>query len=259
MSELRTTGMVSPPFFEFGPKTSLDRAALLEIVEAAREASIRYEVSIIITPAALDIEAVKQAAPEVWVFAQAMDVARPGSSTGAIVPEALVAVGADGVMLNHAERPIDDGALPEAIARAHEAGLLTLVCADDLEQATRYAEWGPNMILLEPPHLIGTRNRGDRPPIAQANAAIASVNPGVLVMHSGGIADEHDVRALVAQGAAGTGCKTAITEAADRLDMTTRLIRAVRQGWDARGRLSAPETSDGDVMAGRSRNQGERR
>jgi triosephosphate isomerase len=236
--------MMTAPFFEIGPKTFLGRAALLEIADAASAASARYEVAVIITPPALDIEAVRHAAPGLWVFAQSMDTARPGASTGAIVPEALAAVGADGVMLNHAERPLDDSALPSAVRRARDAGLLTLVCAQDVQHATRYAAWHPDLILVEPHDLIGTAGRDDRPPIAQANAAVASVDPDVLVMHSGGVADENDARALIAQGAAGTGCTTAIVRAADRRDMTTRMIRAVREGWDSRSDLVTSSISD---------------
>lgn len=237
------TPTIRMPFFEFGPKTFLDRTALLEVVEVAQAASVRYEVSVIVTPPALDVEAVKSAAPDLWVFAQSMDAAPPGASTGAILPEALAAAGADGVMLNHAERRLEEDALLEAIQRAGDVGLLTLICADDVEQAIRYAEWGPSMILLEPPELIGTAHRHDRPWIPEANAAIASVDPGLLVMHSGGIADEQDVRTIIGQGAAGTGCTTAIVRATDRREMTSRMIRAVREGWDARSNLMASYVS----------------
>jgi triosephosphate isomerase len=228
------TSAIRPPFFEIGPKTFLDRAALLDVADAAWQASVRYEVAVIITPPALDIEAVKRTAHGLWVFAQSMDTARrPGPSTGAILPEALAAVGADGVMLNHAEWPVDDRALPTAICRARDAGLLTLVCADTIQQAIQYASRAPDLVLLEPHDLIGTDGHRQRPSIPQANAAVASIDPSVLVMHSGGVADERQVRAIMAAGAAGTGCTTAIVQAADRRDMTTRMIRAVREGWDA--------------------------
>src|SRR5579859_5972694 len=78
------TRAIRAPFFEIGPKTFLDRASLLEVAGAASAASLRYRVDVIITPPALDIEAAKRSAPILWVFAQAMDTARPGASTGAI-------------------------------------------------------------------------------------------------------------------------------------------------------------------------------
>lgn len=154
-------------------------------------------------------------------------------------PEALAAVGADGVMLNHVERPLDEDALSNAIRRAHEAGLLALVGAEDVEQATRYAALEPDLILLEPRDLIGTANGLDRPSITVSNAAVANVNPNVLVLHGGGIADEHAARMIMEQGAAGTGCTTAIVAATDRNEAVQRMVQAVREGWNSR-RDSAP-------------------
>jgi triosephosphate isomerase (TIM) len=234
---------ISAPFFEIGPKTYLDRASLLELVEAASTASVRYDVAVILTPPALDIEAVKKAGPRLWVFAQSMDTAPPGRSTGSILPEALKAVGADGVMLNHAERPLQESALPAAIGRARDAGLLTMICAEDVEQAKRYASWGPDMLLVEPHDLIGTASRTDRPWIPEVNEAVGRVNPDVLIMHSGGIADEEAVRAVISRGAAGTGCTTAIVQATDRRAVTARMIHAARQGWDARATELVPSLS----------------
>lgn len=225
---------ISAPFFEIGPKTFLDRIALLEVADAAATAAAEYRVEVIITPPALDIEAAKHTAPALWVFAQSMDPATPGPSTGAITPEALAAVGADGVMLNHAERPLEEHALQASIWRARKAGLMTLVCANDVHEASRYAAWAPDLILLEPHDLIGTNNGQERPSIAEANAAIAEVDSRVLVMHSGGVATERDVREIISQGADGTGCTTAIVRAADRREVTARMIGAVRAGWDTR-------------------------
>jgi triosephosphate isomerase len=225
---------ITPPFFEFGPKTFLTRSALFEIADVAREASVRYDVSVIITPPVVDIEAVKSRVPGLWVFAQAMDDRPPGRSTGAVLPEALRAIGADGVLLNHAERPLSFEALRSAIRRADETQLRTLVCAQDASEAVRYAEWSPDIVLLEPHDLIGTTHKDDRPWIPAANRAIADVDPTVLVMHGGGVADPHDVRALIAQGADGTGCTSAIVRARDPGDMTAAMIRAVREGWDER-------------------------
>ncbi|HEX7291241.1 MAG TPA: triose-phosphate isomerase, partial [Conexibacter sp.] len=217
---------------------------LLEVVEAASAASARDDVAVIVTPPALDVEAVKRAGPNLWIFAQAMDLARPGASTGAILPEALAAVGADGVMLNHAERPLEHAQLPQAVEQARTAGLQTLLCAEDVAQATRFAAWGPDVILLEPHELIGTAHHSHRPWIGPANAAVAEVDPRVLVMHAGGVADERDVRAILAQGATGTGCTSAIVRAADRRVTIERMIRAVREGWDARDELVASTTTN---------------
>jgi triosephosphate isomerase (TIM) len=234
---------ITPPFFEFGPKTFLGRGSLLAVAEAAMEAAVRYDVSVIVTPPMLDLEVVKSRFPRLWVFAQAMDDARPGNTTGAVLPEALRAVGADGVLLNHVERPLAFEELRSAVSRAKEANLQTLVCAEDIGEAVSYAEWSPDIVLLEPRDLIGTALRQVRPWIPEANNLLAAVDDCVLVMHGGGVADPDDAASVIAQGAAGTGCTSAIVRATDPGAMAMAMIHAVREAWDARfaiASLAAP-------------------
>jgi triosephosphate isomerase len=239
---------VSAPFFEFGPKMFMNRESLLDVVETASASSVEHDVDVIVTPPALDLEAVKRRAPRLRVFAQSMDLARGAARVGAIVADALAAVGADGVLLNHAERPLDEATLRTAIEQARDAGLQTLVCANDVAEAARFAGWSPDMILLEPSDLIGTAHHRHRPWIGEGNRVVAAVNPLIEVMHSGGVADEADVLAIMRQGAAGTGCTSAIVRAPDPSATTERMIRAVREGWDAHAELtSTAPTPDGEV------------
>jgi triosephosphate isomerase len=191
-------------------------------------------VSVIITPPILDLEIVKVSEPELWVFAQGMDLAEPGPSTGALLPEALAQVGADGVLLNHPERAVSDDDVAAGIGRALGCGLLTMVWADDEDQARKLARYGPDIVLCEPRRLIGNAGHMDRPWIPRVSKAVAEVAPHALVMHSGGIADPSDVLHVMSQGADGTGSTSAVVFAKDRPAVTHTLIHAVRLGWDRR-------------------------
>jgi triosephosphate isomerase len=218
------------PFFEIGPKTYLRRRQLLEVAESANQASIETGVAVIITAPLLDIEIIKAAQPGLWVFAQHMDPERPGRSVGTVAPEALRDVGTDGVMLNHFERHLTAEVLEASIARAREVGLLTLVCADTVADSTRIALHHPDIILAEPPELIGTRSVGPRPWIPRFNRAVATVDPRIRVMHAGGIGSPDDVRAVIRQGASGTGVTTAIVDSEAPGVLAREMIRAVSAG-----------------------------
>ena len=61
-----------------------------------------------------------------------------------------------GVLLNHAEKRLTLSEIGRTIRRADEVGLATLVCADTPEEAAAVAHLGPNIILAEPPELIGS-------------------------------------------------------------------------------------------------------
>jgi triosephosphate isomerase len=50
-------------------------------------------------------------------------------------------------MLNHVEKPISFEVLAETIKRAEEVGLLTIVCADSMADASKIASLAPDIIV----------------------------------------------------------------------------------------------------------------
>ena len=97
---------VKLPFFEIGPKSYLYGDDILDLAKAADAASEKYGVDIIFTTPIVDIRRVREATKNIHVFAPHMDAITPGRGLADILPESLVAAGADGVMLNHCEKPL---------------------------------------------------------------------------------------------------------------------------------------------------------
>jgi triosephosphate isomerase len=130
---------IKAPFFEIGPKSYLFGQDVIDLAVAADEASKKYDVDIIFTTPIVEIARVKAATSRIHVFAPHMDPLRPGRGLADILPESLVAAGAEGVMLNHCEKPLTLAVLRETIKRADEVGLATIVCADSLAEASMIA------------------------------------------------------------------------------------------------------------------------
>ncbi len=227
---------LTPPFFEVGPKAYMYGPELLRLALRADALSEQYGVQIIITPADVDISAVAQNVKRVLVFAQHMDLLRPGRGIGSALPEALRTAGAVGVLLNHSECPLPARQLGEAVSRAHDLDLATLVCANDVAGATAIARLGPDALIVEEPALIGTGtpggDRGSR--IPEIDSRIWRVDPGIRVLHAAGIGGPADVYDVIAAGAQGTGSSSAIFTAADPQRMLHDMIAATREAWDAR-------------------------
>ena len=97
---------ITAPFFEIGPKSYLYGDEILELALAADAASAKYGVDIIFTCPVVDIRRVKDATKHIHVFAPHMDPIPVGRGLADILPESLVAAGAEGVMLNHVEKPV---------------------------------------------------------------------------------------------------------------------------------------------------------
>jgi triosephosphate isomerase (TIM) len=226
---------IAPPFFEIGPKAYTYGPELLELARRADALSRTYDVQIIITPQYVDIPVIAQAVDRLLVFAQHMDALRPGRGVGSVLPEAVKAAGADGVLLNHVERRLTPSELAVTMERAREVGLATMVCADDVRDAVAIADLSPDVIIVEAPELIagGRRGEGSRAAIAAANEAIWRVDPSVRVLHGAGINGPQDVYDVTAAGAQGSGSSSAVFTAPDPAAMLEAMVSALRGSWDS--------------------------
>jgi triosephosphate isomerase len=225
---------ITPPFFEIGPKAYMFGDKVLDLARKADALGRRYGVQVVITPQYVDVALVARAVRTALVFAQHMDSLERGRGVGSVLPEAVKAAGASGVLLNHVERRLPRDELARTIRRADEVGLATMVCADDARDAVSIAELGPNVIIVEAPVLIagGRRDGSGHAAIAAANEAIWRVNPEIRVLHGAGITGPRDVYDVIAAGAQGTGSSSAIFTADDPRAVLGEMIRAVREAWD---------------------------
>lgn len=223
---------IKPPFFEIGPKAFMYGERMLKLALAADKASEKYDVRIIFTPQYTDIQMLAEATEHLLVFAQHMDPLPVGRGLGSVLPEAVKAAGAVGVMLNHAERPMTVSDLNKAIKRADEVGLVSIVCADTIEEAEAIARFSPNIIVAEPTELIGTGQPSDKKYIMETTAAIKKVNPEIQVLQGAGISNGQDVYNVIKAGADATGTTSGIMKAKDPEAMLDEMIRAVRMAWD---------------------------
>ena len=143
---------ITPPFFEIGPKAYLYGKKLLALAKHADALSKKYKVQIIITPQCVDIGMLAHEMERVLIFAQHMDSLDVGRGVGSVLPEAVKAAGAAGVLLNHFEKRLSMDALQRTMKRADEVELATMVCADNLEDAAAIAKLEPNIIIAESPN-----------------------------------------------------------------------------------------------------------
>jgi triosephosphate isomerase (TIM) len=223
---------IEPPFFEIGPKAYMYGEVMLKLAKAADVASKKYDVRIILTPQYADIRLIAQETENLLVFAQHMDPLPIGRGLGSVLPESIKAAGAKGVMLNHAEKPMAISDLYKAIKRADEVGLVSIVCADSLEEAVAIAHFSPNIIVAEQTDLIGTGQISDKEYIIETTSAIKKVNPEILVLQGAGIKNGQDVYDIIKAGADATGTTSGIMKAENPEAMLDEMIRAVRTAWN---------------------------
>jgi triosephosphate isomerase len=225
---------ITPPFFELGPKAYRFGQAVLDLPRHADKMSRKYDIRIIFTPQSVDIRLVAEYTKHLLVFAQHMDALPVGRGNGSILPEAVKAAGAVGVMLNHVEKRLSMKELERTIRRADEVGLASMVCADTLADAVSIAHMAPNIIIVESPDLIegGKRAEDDRETVARINTTIWGINPDIRVLHGAGITSGKDVYNIISAGSQAAGSTSGIIKAPDPFTMLEEMIRAEREAWD---------------------------
>ena len=187
----------------------------LKLAETAKKVSLETEVCIGLAPQLTDIAPVARLVT-LPVFAQHIDPITPGSFTGHILPESVKAAGATGTLINHSERRLRLADIDTAIRRAREAGLVSVVCANNPDVSAATAALKPDMLAVEPPELIGTGI-----PVSKAKPEVVSgtvglvkeINSDVVVLCGAGITRGEDVAAALRLGTEGVLVASGVVKA----------------------------------------------
>ena len=189
--------------FKAYPEAMGDRA--LEKARIAEEVSEEKGISIIVAPPLADLALVAREV-SIPVFAQHVDPVDPGRRTGHIPPESVLASGAMGTIVNHAEKRLDYLDIKIIVDKCRELGLLTLVCCARLRYCNMVVRLGPDMFAFEPPELIGTGRSvtSEKPESLRKAMRIAkSLKPDIIAMCGAGVSCGKDVWDAIMLGAEG--------------------------------------------------------
>ncbi|MCR8967002.1 triose-phosphate isomerase [Streptococcus zalophi] len=220
--------MIMKNFFVFNPKSYLYGQKLYDLAELADQL-VTEDISIFVTGPYSDLAEIKRRTKHIIVTAQHMDGINPGRGMGMVSPNSLHNIGVGAVFLNHAEKPMSLKELINAIKKAKDLDIKTIVCADSVEEAKAIAILKPDIILCEPTDLIGTGKSSDSIYIKETTEAIKTINPEILVMQAAGISSPTDVYQVIKSGADGTGCTSGIVNAKSPQQMFIDMISAFKK------------------------------
>ena len=187
----------------------------LELARVAEKVAKDLNVEIIVAVQPVDIRLVAENV-EIPVYAQHVDPIKPGAHTGHILPEAVKEAGAKGTLLNHSENRLRLDIINEAIQRAKEVGLDTIVCADKPETSAAVAVLKPTAIAIEPPELIGTGisvSKAKPEVITNTVNIIRKIDESIPILTGAGITFKDDVEKALNLGTQGVLVASAIVKA----------------------------------------------
>ena len=201
--------------------------AALALAKIHEEVAKEYGVCFAVAPQATDIWMIASQV-EIPVFAHHFDCVTHGQFTGHIVPEALKMAGADGSLLNHAEKRIPFIYMADSLNRAREVGFFTCVCAATVEEGKNIAALKPDAVAIEPPELIGGDVSVSRSNPDIIKRAVAEIK-GVPVIVGAGIKNGEDVRIALEMGAQGILVASGVTKSADPRAVLVEFAKAMQK------------------------------
>ena len=224
---------IRAPYFEIGTKNYIYGDKVLEYAIAADQAAEKYDIDVLFICPAVEIRQVAQNTKKLIILAPYMDTLRPGRGMADVLPEGLKAAGAQGVVINHCEKPMSLPQMKATIDRARELDFLVFACADTLDEAKAIANLHPDIINPEPSAIIGGGN-GVSPMayVKDSIRVIKEIDPDIMVEQAAGITNGQQVYDFIMAGSEAAGAASGIMNAADPIAMIDEMIAATRRAAD---------------------------
>lgn len=235
---------IRTPYFEIGTKNYIYGDQVLEYALAADRAAEKYDIDVLFIVPAVEVRNVAANTKRLIVLAAYMDTLYPGRGMADVLPEGLKAAGAQGVVINHCEKPMTLPAMKKTIDRARELDFVVFACADTIAEAKAIAQLHPDIINPEPNNLIGGCGGGvsDMGFVRESIVEIKKIDPNILVEQAAGITNGNQVYDFIMAGSDAAGAASGIMMAENPLAMIDEMIAATRRAADD---LKKQKTSEG--------------
>lgn len=227
---------IRTPFFEVGVKNYVYGDDVLKMALVLDELSSKYDIDVLYVVPYTEIRTVAESTKNLIVLAPYMDTLRPGRGMADVLPEAIKAAGAQGVCMNHCERPMTLGQIKKTIERANELDLITFACADSVDESKAIAQLHPDIINPEPTELIGSGNASDMGYVKEVIDAIESVDANIMIEQAAGITNGQQVYDFIMAGSVAAGAGSGIFNAEDPYAKAEEMIAAVKRAKDTQSK-----------------------
>ena len=186
----------------------------LKIVEDTKKVCLLNHKNIIIAPPPSSLLALsKQGVP---IVSQHVDDSTIGATTGFIIPEILKSYGAVGSIINHSEHKIEHSQIKNLVKRLRDLDMISIVCADDMDEVEAISRFSPDYLAIEPPELIGKGiavSKANPSIIKDSVGLVKQISSTVRVLCGAGIVDKNDIETALELGSEGILISSGVVKA----------------------------------------------
>lgn len=184
---------------------------------AVKRVADSVEVEAIVAPP-MPMLALVAAKTKALVYSQTVGGKAGDKTTGATLPESVLAAGASGTILNHSESRMTPAELQKMVPRLANMGLGVCLCSQDTKEAVRLSALVPRYLAIEPPELIGSGIAVSkaRPELVRKTvSAVRKAGYQGKILCGAGIVDAGDVAKAVELGVDGVLVASSVVKASD--------------------------------------------
>ena len=201
----------------------------LKITEEAKNAFLSNHKDIVIAPPPSSIMALSKT--KIPIVSQHVDDVPLGATTGFTVPEIVKSHGAIGSIINHSEHKIEHSQVCNLVKRLRGLDMISIVCADDLEEVEVLSQFSPDYLAIEPPELIGKGiavSKANPSIITDSVQVVKRISPTVKVLCGAGIVDKTDVQIALELGAEGILISSGVVKSVSWYDKILELSSVLK-------------------------------
>lgn len=224
---------IRAPFFETSVKNYIYGDAVLEFAKTANRAAAKYDVDVLFIAPYTEIRRIREQCEHLIILAPYMDILRPGRGMADVLPEAVKDAGAQGVVINHCERPMTLTAISKTIDRANELDMLTFACADTIAEARAIAQFHPDIVNPEPTELIGSGQASDMGYVMEVTREIKAIDPNILVEQAAGITTAQQIYDFIMAGSDAAGSASGVLNSENPHQLLDEMISYVKKAREA--------------------------
>jgi triosephosphate isomerase len=203
----------------------------IELAKHAERAAKETGTNIIVVPQFADLAKIAETV-EIPVFAQHIDPIKPGNSTGHILAESIMEVGAVGTLINHSEMQLKLADVDAIVRLTREKKLISCVCTSNPAISAAVAYLNPDIISIEPPELIGTGvavSQAQPEAVTNTIRLVRKVNDEAVILCGAGISRGEDVSVALKLGTHGVLVASGIVKAKDPYSVLHAFADATKQ------------------------------
>ena len=201
---------------------------ITKFVKIAEKISKKYNVRIAIAPPQHLLGFVTDS--NIPIFAQHLDNANTGSTTGFMIPELVKKSKIRGSLINHSEHRISSEEVSALVSKLKKLKMISVVCVKNVAEAKKYARLNPDYIAIEPPELIGSGRAvsKERPTlITNAVKAVQGSNRKTKLLCGAGIVSGADVKKAIQLGSKGILVASGIVKAKNWNKIIEEFVKAM--------------------------------